>query len=123
MTKSTLLRIAAPITLLAVLSACNSKSDANEPAANSTEATAPVELPPMMIAQKTYRCKDNSLVYIDFFNNNTAVFRAERTAPTGTHLTAAAEGEPYVAEGFSLSGSGDEVSLTTPDKGTTDCKA
>ena len=33
---------------------------------------ADVELPPSIVASHAYRCKDNSLVYIDWLSNDTA---------------------------------------------------
>lgn len=116
---------AAPLALLTLLAACGSQPDTadagNDAAANA--AAAPVELPPMMTAQRTYRCKDNSLVHIDFFNNNTALLKTDKDAPTGTTLTRADASSPFTAEGYSLSGDGAEVELTAPGKGATSCKA
>lgn len=76
----------------------------------------------MMTAQRTYRCKDNSLVYISFFSDNTAIYKTDKDATTGQTLTSAGEGQPYLAEGYSVSGNGAEISLTAPDKGSTTCK-
>ena len=33
---------------------------------------APVTLPPSIAASKTYRCKDNSLVYVDWYSDGSA---------------------------------------------------
>src|SRR4249919_2326147 len=47
---------------------------ANEPAdaqANAA-AEAQVTLPPAITASKTYRCKDNSLVYVDWYSDGSA---------------------------------------------------
>jgi hypothetical protein len=90
--------------------------------ANAAEAAPPVELPPMMTASQTYRCKDNSLVYVDFFNNTTAQFRAEKTGPA-TVLTATEPGKPFEAEGYSVSGSGPDVTIVRPGKSAQSCKA
>lgn len=124
-TRSPLL-IAAPLTLAVLLSAC-SKPDAEQANANATDAAAnnaaPLELPPMMTASHTYRCKDNSLVYIDFFNNGTAIYKTEKSATGGVELKSEGEGKPYVAEGYSVSGATKEITLTAPGKGTTNCKA
>ena len=118
---------AAPIAAVLLLAACNSEPETvtagtNDPDAATVAAAPPVQLPPMMTASRTYRCKDNSLVYIDFFNNKTAAYRTEKDGAPTT-LTAAEEGKPYTADGFSVSGSGTQISLTAPGKGSTTCKA
>jgi hypothetical protein len=88
-------------------------------------ATNDVVLPPSIAASKIYRCKDNSIVYIDWLSDRkSANVRTDRNGPP-THLVAPAEGEPMVAEGFSLTGTGaaSSVTLTRPGKGSQSCKA
>ena len=79
---------AAAIAGLTVLSACESEPEVvkkDDPMAEALKNSAPIEPPPMIQASRTYRCRDNSLVYIDFFTNNTAVIRTERgEAPVAT---------------------------------------
>lgn len=121
-------RILLFIAPLALLSACSSEPENitasdNDPDAAKVAAAPPVELPPMLTGSRTYRCKDNSLVYIDFFNNNTAVYKAKKDATSGATLTAAGPDQPYTAEGYSVSANSDNISLTAPDKGSTTCKA
>lgn len=118
------LRLAAPIALLALASACNKQPEAVG-ADNATDAaaTAPVELPPMMTASRTYRCADSSLVYVDFFSNNTAMYKTDKAQATGTQLTSEGEGKPFVAEGYSISANAEEVSITAPGKAAQSCKA
>jgi hypothetical protein len=123
---SRLLR-AAPIAAVLLLAACNSEPETVtggtvDPDAAKIAAAPPVALPPMVTASRTYRCKDNSLVYIDFFNNKTAAYRTEKEG-AATTLTTAEEGKPYTFDGYSVSGSGTEISLTAPGKGSTTCKA
>jgi hypothetical protein len=86
-------------------------------------AAAPkVVLPPSVKSSKAYRCKDNSIVYIDFFQGDkTANLRAAKDAPP-TQLTAAEAGQPLVAEGYSVSGSGSTVTVMRPGKGSQACK-
>lgn len=119
---------AAPLALFALLSACSSEPENltasnNDPDAATVAAAPPVELPPMLTGSRTYRCKDNSLVYIDFFNNNTALYKTDKDATTGTTLTAAGPDQPYTAEGYSVSANSENISLTAPGKGSTTCKA
>ena len=72
-------------------------------AANAANA-ANVVLPPSIIATKKYRCKDSSVVNIDWLSDKkSANFRAgDSAAPV--QLKAAAEGEALTAEGYSLTG-------------------
>jgi len=49
-------------------------------------ANAPVTLPPSVAASKAYRCKDNSLVYIDWLSDGTARVKKTREE-VGTPVT------------------------------------
>ena len=116
---------AAPLAALLALGACQNETidgnvDPNANAANT--AAAPVEAPPMIQANRTYRCKDNSLLYADFYTNNTVQVRGSKDEPPTT-LTAAAAGQPYTAEGYSLSANAEQISYTAPGKGAQSCKA
>jgi len=117
-----------PLAILSLLAACNNQpetvtSNDVDPDAATVAAAPKVELPPMMTGSRTYRCKDNSLVYIDFFNNNTAVYKAKKEDTGGTTLTSEGEGKPYKAEGYSVSANSETIELTAPGKGSTSCKA
>lgn len=84
---------------------------------------APVELPPALTESKTYRCKDNSLVYVDFFaGDKQANIRTMKDGPP-TVLRAETAGEPRVAEGYSLTGGGESITLTVPGKASQTCSA
>ncbi|MBD3759388.1 hypothetical protein O4H52_03425 [Sphingomonadaceae bacterium G21617-S1] len=94
----------------------------NDPDAATLNAAKPVELPPMVVHSRTFRCKDASLVYVDFLSNNTALYKTDKQSP-GTTLTAAEPGKPYTAEGYSVSGDGPQVEITAPGKPAQSCKA
>ncbi len=88
-------------------------------------ANAPVTLPPSIASSKIYRCKDNSVVYIDWLSDNkSANFRAKQTDVPVT-LTAPEAGKPMAADGYSLTGtpSGNSVTLARPGKGSQSCNA
>lgn len=117
---------AAAVALLA-LSACNNDKPetvtltAPDPQAAEIANRAPVELPPAMKADVTMRCKDNSLVYVTFFQGDKmAVVKLAKDGPA-TKLTAAKEGDPLKAEGYSLTGNPKNINLTAPGKGSTTC--
>lgn len=117
----------ASLTLLP-LGACQENTitadEANDPQAKELAKAAPVQLPPSIRAAKTYRCKDNSLVYITFMDDGvTALVRDKQEEPPLATLRAAGEGEPFVAEGFSVSGSGPTVTYKSPDSGSQTCNS
>jgi hypothetical protein len=92
-------------------------------AANAANARK-VVLPPSITASKAYRCKDNSLVYIDWLSDKmSANFRPEKTG-TPVQLKSAAAGEAMTAEGYSLTGdaAAASITLTRPGKGAQSCK-
>jgi hypothetical protein len=117
---------AASVAALLSLAACKNQPevvDTNpDPMKDELAKAGPVEAPPMIQASRTYRCKDNSLVYVDFYTNNSAQFRTEKGGQATT-LTAAAAGQPFTAEGYSVSANEPQVTITAPGKGTQSCKA
>ena len=115
----------------AALAGCNKENhtiiagpDADE--GNSAPATnGPVTLPPSIASSKIYRCKDNSVVYIDWMSDNkSANFRANQN-DVPVSLTAPEAGKPMVADGYSLSGApgGKSITLSRPGKGSQACNA
>lgn len=105
---------AAASAALFTLSACgqNAPEVVNDydPQAEALANAAPVQLPPAVTVSRTYRCSDNSLAYVDFYNNNTAVFRRTQNGAT-TSLTQANGAGPFAGEGVSVSGSGTHVTI------------
>jgi hypothetical protein len=125
--KTQILPLAAAFAAFATLSACNSEPEIvnGGPADSQAEAlnaAAPVGDLRMIQASRTFRCKDNSLIYVDFYTDNTASVRTDKTAQA-TVLSAAGGKPPYTAEGWSVSDNAAEVSITAPGKGTQSCKA
>ncbi len=116
---------AASVAALLALSACDNKPEivdtTPDPQAEAIANAAPVAPPPMIQASRTYRCKDNGLLYADFYTDKTV---RVRTAAGGesTTLTATDGNPPFVAEGYSLSDNASQVSFTAPGKGTRSCK-
>ena len=118
----------AAATLLA-LAACSKPApeivDTNpDPMATELANTAPIELPPAIKADKTLRCKDNSLVYVTFFQGDKQAF--VKTAQDGppTTLKAATAGDPLVADGgWKLTGTPASITLEQPGKAPQTCKS
>ncbi len=110
------------------LAACSNEPEVvdnnPDPQAAELAKAPPVTLPPAIKESKTYRCKDNSLVYVTYLADNvTAMVRDKQEEPPVATLKAPAAGEPFVSEGFSLSVNGNSITYNSPDKGTQSCKA
>ncbi len=114
----------------ALVSGCNKQDHtivAGDRPSNQSAAAPldPASLPPAIIASKTYRCKDNSLVYIDWLvGDKSANFRTAQNEPP-THLAAAEAGAALTAEGYSLKGDAKakSIALTRPGNGAQTCHA
>lgn len=134
----------APLSVLA-LAACNS-SETPVSAENSAEtkavAAAEIELPPAITATGTYRCADNTILYVDFLGQNEAadirvgdqsalavrVTAQKVEAPAADAMAAPAEAGPAgpltSADGeSSLSGSGKQINVKLAGKGAQTCKS
>jgi len=125
----------------AALAACNSEShtvvanEAPDPMAAELANAAPIELPPAIAATKTYRCKDNSLVRIDWLAGGqganlrvgeatTAIALRAPPPPAEAGNEVAASPPALTAEGgYSLKGEagGSIVTLAIPGKGSQAC--
>ena len=72
----------------AALAGCNSNSHTitADQTGDNIAANAPVALPPSITASKSYRCKDNQLVYIDWMSDGTARVKKTREE-VGTPVT------------------------------------
>ena len=119
------LLLSAPLLLLA---ACNTQSepevlDSNpDPMASTLANAAPVELPPAIRADKTFRCSDGSVVGVVFFQGDTqANVRVPNTAAPVV-LKAPAAGQPFTADGgWNLTGNETDVTVTAPGKPALTC--
>lgn len=98
-------------------------SRAPDPMASQLANAAPIELPPAMKASVAFRCKDNSLVYVDFFEGDKQANLKAKRDGTATVLKAAEAGQPLTAEGYSLDGDAKNITLTQPGKGSQTCRA
>jgi hypothetical protein len=119
---------AASVAAILTLAACNREPEVIHAGPPDTQAAdlakaKPVALPPAILASRTYRCKDNSLIYLEFLSDQkTATFRATKGGDP-VLLNAPEAGKPYVGSGYSVAGSGTTVSFTGPGKGAQSCRA
>lgn len=115
---------------LALLSACN-KTDEPEvvggpadPMAEKLANATPVELPPSVKESHQYRCKDNSLIFVDFLSDEKTVNLRTEKDGAPTKLVAAEPGKPFTADGgYSVEGSGKQITASLPGKSALSCKA
>jgi len=127
----TLLIPATAVALLA-LTACQQKSE-TAPVTNdttventTTAAKAPIELPPAIKSEGSYRCHgDNSLVKVTFFDakkDGTLSASVASPADASPVTLSGAAGQPMTAEGgWALSGSDKSFDLTQPGKPKQNC--
>ncbi len=113
---NTLIKIMPLFAALAVVG-CNSKPETfNDTVVDPQEAelanAAAPELPPMLKASRQYRCKDNSLLFVDFMTDDkTANVKATKDGPV-TVLKAPEAGQPFVSEDGKTSLTGAEAHVT-----------
>jgi hypothetical protein len=120
-----------PLIASLALAACSNESHTlvqngpEDPMGDALKNAAPVELPPAITVSKSYRCKDSSVIHLDWLaDNKGANIRATKEG-IPTQLKPGADGKPpFTAEGYSLTGSAESatITLTRPDKGSQSCK-
>ncbi len=100
---------------------------AKKEAEEAKAAQAPVELPPSITSSTNYRCRGGAVAYVDYFGENVAAqirLDDKNSLPVRVEPAEDAPEDPMVsADGtVKLVGTGSEVSLTWPEKGTMVCK-
>ena len=110
----------APLLAAAALVGCDNSGntvvlgpDGQEVNQAQQDAVQNVQLPPSIVASHQYRCRDNSLISIDWLSDGTT--NSARVTPQGgeavTLTQAEADGE-YTAEGATLNGGPEAQSVT-----------
>ncbi len=114
------------------LAACNAEpeniiaGEIPDPMAGELANAAPVVLPPAIAATRTYRCKDNSLVMIDWLvEAKGANFRADAAALPVPLTPVAEQADSFAADGYALTGTAaaPTITLAQPGKPAQNCKA
>lgn len=120
---------AAAVAATLTLNACGQDAgneSANEAASNETANAAAPAAPiaiPSILKTRIYRCRDNNLVYVDFFTDNSAALRTEKTG-SPTRLSSGEGGAPpFTAEGYEVSANEQEAEITIPGRGKQSCRA
>jgi hypothetical protein len=106
------------------LAACGSRSDLarNEMGSNEGNESLRVELPPSVQSSKVYRCRDNSLAYVDYLTDEITAQLRDSKHDVPVTLIAAAPGEPFVGRGYTLARNGETIELTRPTYEPTSCR-
>ena len=116
---------AASLAALIALAACENEPTVvggpADPQAEALKNAPKVAPPPMIQASRIFRCKDNSLIYADFYTNNTAQLRTEKDG-TPVMLTAAAAPGPFTGSGYSISANATQIDYAAPGKNSQSCK-
>ena len=99
------------------LAACKQQPtviEPTDPMKNAVAAAPPVQLPPSISATVLFRCKDQSVVTIDFFKGHKQLTLHPTKSGEPVHLVAAVEGGPYTAAGGYVL-TGDEKKIAWKD--------
>ena len=116
--------------LLLSLAGCNSQptnigADDPDDMKNQLATAKPVELPPSISTTKTYRCKDNSVLTVDFYSDGKSVGIHPKPDTRATVAKADAAGQPMkTADGsYTVSGtaSASSIDVTMPGKDKQTC--
>lgn len=94
----------APLALFAVatLGACGQTTEVvnqtqGDPMEDQLKNAAPVAAPPMIKSSHSYRCKDNSLIFVDMMTDDVSANFRETKDGAPTALKAPEKGKPYVS--------------------------
>lgn len=127
----------APLAALIALAACSEQEpevvgEMSDPNSEEIEELDPAELPPMRVREASFRCDDNSVVYVSFYTNDSQVGVAmeqdaiqtilpneamaepaeSEEAAEGEEAVEATDGPPrYSGEGYTLVGNSDASSI------------
>src|SRR4051794_8683608 len=85
----------------AALAGCNSKGQTitADSTGDNIAANTPVALPPAIASSKSYRCKDNHVIYVDWMSDGTARVKKTREELGGVAVTPGTDlkGDPKAA--------------------------
>ncbi len=79
-----------------------------DPRPNAAANAASVQLPPAIASSQAYRCKDNKLIYVDWYSDGSARVKASRSE-VGTQVPAPT---PDATEPPALVGSPSDATIT-----------
>jgi hypothetical protein len=108
------------------LAACNTEPEIvqinkYDPMEDALKNAGPVAPPPMIQESRMYRCRDNSLFFVDFYTNHSAMVRTQRGGDPVAMLNAEGGNPPFTGSGYSVSGTGEQVTIVAPGHGSQSC--
>ena len=108
--------------IVALLAAsCNSRSVAPQPS-DSTGKSGEGQLPPAIVSGHTYRCEDNKILRIDYFQGNRGALLQDAGDLQVRALTAADKGSALTADGYVVIGRGPYIRFQRPGGPLQHCK-
>ena len=118
------------VALAGALASCGSdmngtgdRKAAEQGNASAVGAEAPAELPPMVLRSASYRCDDGDALYVDVLTGEDAVSVRDSRADVPTRLVRENGSGPFAGEGRTLSGIGEEVQYSAPNRPEQECRA
>lgn len=72
----------------------------------------PVQLPPSIAASRQYRCKDNSLAFVDWMSDGVTVNVRTESKGTPVQIKAPKAGDPFSGQGYTVKGGKDDDTIT-----------
>ena len=110
------LAAAASAALLALSGCNNDPVQINTVERDTNEPSAPLPsnvVLPMVTESKIYRCAypGNAVFYVDYMNDNSVNIRAGNANATPTHLTGTSPTGPFTGTGYTVTGSGNQVTI------------
>lgn len=109
------------VPLAGQLAGC-SASDQADTSNTSTKTTAPIQMPPAIVASHTYRCTGGEVLYVDFLQDGTSLNVKRSISGPSLRLTAPAQGLAYVGDGMNLTLNGKDIKIDEPKKPSRLCK-
>lgn len=97
-------------------------SQQQEATANNVAAAA-IEPPPMVARSIAYRCSDGKALYVDVLTDENLVNVRDARQDLPVRLSREDEDSAFEGEGRSLSGRGDQVKYTAPDRPDQTCRS
>jgi hypothetical protein len=91
--------------------------------AEALKNAPPVALPPAIRESRVYRCRDNSVVYVNVLTDGNVNVRSVEDDPPTATLTRESPDGPFTGGGFSLSGTGTTVNFSSPDVPSQSCRS
>lgn len=89
---------------------------------NRTATLDPADMPPPIVRSRSYRCDDGNALYVDVLQDKHVVLVRNSRSDVPTRLERESDAGPLTADGFSLSGTGNEVRYSSPERPSQACR-